>query len=361
MMLLFWPAPPRLQWCVVSRAFMSTGATEMTGDWTADIDARLPSDERLLTIGHVLQSGGDRFTCPCADLSPEALDRMEEMVPLMPDHNSMSVEVCRRWMERYPDVRHLVLCDTAFFARLPDAVRDYALPYEITRRGLHRYGGFGLCHEHSWRVAEDLSGGRVRRVVSVYLGGSSNLAAIKDGLAVETTIGLTYLEGLMSSRGCGEIDPTIIFQLGAAGASHGAISRLLSQESGFAGLAGGPCGLETVAASPSRGSRVSGVRRQFVYQLVKHAGAMVSVLGGVDALVFVSEKPDATVSLVWEVCDALAFLGIRHVPTGSIGPVPMEVSTKNSTIKVIAAKYNRWDIVADHVRRSAHDGKEQVR
>ncbi len=359
MILLFNPAPPQLECCLVSDrdGAAASHMVDMEGDWPAVIMECLPPDDRLDAIGYVLHNGGDRITQSVCLLSPDMIERMQETVPLLPEHNETTLEVSKLWMSRRPDVAHVLFCDTAFFTSLPPAVRDYALPYEATQRGLHRYGGFGLCHERMWRQTQALTGGRARKVVSVYLGDRCNLAAIQDGSPVETTIGLTYLEGIMSSRGCGDIDPTIIFQLGAAGLSYSAITRMLSTQSGFTALAGRPCDLADVL----RGSSDAGLaaaRRLLTYQIVKYVGAFLASLGGADTLIFVGDHPSEVMPLVRDLCDALTFLGVRCQWDAGPAQFPREISTEDSALRVLISGYNVWEAMSEQARAVINKGKE---
>lgn len=375
MILLFDPAPPQLQWRLVCDGTDAVRTVGMDGDWPAAIVKHLPRDGRLEAIGYVLYNGGDEITETVGLLTPETVRRLEDTVHLLPEHNEITLEVAKFFMRRNPEVAHVLFCDTAFFTRLPPSVRDYALPREVTERGVHRYGGYGLCHELMWRQAHALTGGSARKVISIYLGDRSNLAAIQDGTPVETTIGLTHLEGVLSSQGCGDIDPTIIFQLGAAGFSYSEINRMLSTESGFTALAGRPCHLADIAGD-STDPGLAAARRMLVYQVVKYVGAMLASLGGADALAFVGADISEIMPLVRDLCDSLAFLGVRcerDVGRGTssayvTGPSGIglsgagfwEVSAVDSAIKVFVSGYDPWEMMSEQVRGMISKGKEQA-
>lgn len=360
MILLFHPAPPQLEWRCVSDDGIREYAVDVEGDWPATVLGSFAVGERVQAVGYYLHNGGDEITEPADMFTSETVGRLRKIVHLSPQRNHMTLQAATFAMQRWPDAAHVLFCDTAFFTRLPPAVRTYALPYELTQAGLHRYGGSGLCHEEMWRQAQASTGGRARRVVSGYLGDRSNLAAIRDGVPVETTVGLTHLEGLMSSQGCGEIDPTIVFQLAAAGLPYPAINQLLSTQSGFTALAGRPCGLADVlggAGDPG----LATARRTFTYQVIRYLGAMLAVLGGVDVLIFAGERPAEIMPLVWDVCDAVSFLGIRCRPEEGRTGFPRLVSVEDSTVAVLVGSYSPWEAMAGHIRRMMEDHKERMR
>jgi len=363
MILLFDPAPPRLQWCLVPEGSAPTSASarslDMRGDWRTAMMDCLPEDHQVKAIGCFLHNGGDEITAPIGGIGPDTIMSLERIVRLLPEHNEITLEVAKFWMDRRPEATHLLFCDTAFFAGLASSVRDYGLPYEVTQSGVHRYGGFGLCHERAWRQTQALTGGRASKVISVYLGDRPNLTAIRDGVPLDTSVGLTHLEGIVSSQGCGDIDPTIIFQLGAAGFSYPAINRLLSVESGFTALAGRPCTFADIlgglsdpgAAGPGPAdSGLAAAYRILCYQIVKYIGAMLAALGGADALIFVGADPIRMMPLVRDLCDSLAFLGVRCQRETTGTPGPHQISTADSAVKVFVSGYDPWEMMSEEAR-----------
>jgi len=357
MILLFNPEPSEVRWCLDTDGLRRTGTTDLNGDWQAALAQLLPEDARLDAIGHLLHQGGDIFTRSAEPVTPDTIEQLESLALLDPEHNRIAVALLNYWAKARPDVPQVLLCDTAFFSGLPAEVRDYAVPPEITRRGIHRRGGNGLCHERSWEQARESAGGTARKVISVYLGDRPDLAAILDGRPVETTVGLTYLEGVLSAGGCGDIDPTIIFQLGASGVPYSAINRMVSTQSGFAALVGGPCSLADLLGGGAD-PKFTLARRVLVYQLVKYVGAFMSVLGGADTLVVASERPLETQPLAREICDALHFLGVRCDWGSEPGRYPHLVSTEESALRVLLAGYDPWETMAQRASQLVDRNKE---
>jgi acetate kinase len=346
MILLFRPSPPLTEFCMVSGDSVRIHKADPDGDWQTVVSACLPARERLEAVGHVLLHGGDEVITPAALLSPELYGRLRNTVPLAPEPNGITFHLVDYWLKHAPEVPQALFCDTAFFASLPTAARNYALPPEFSHSGLYRFGGSGLCHEAAWRQVQSLTGGTVRTMVGVYLAGHPNLAAVRDGLALDTTVGATPTEGIMSTGSCGDIDPTIVFQLRAQGLSCDDIERLLSLESGLSALAGRPCTPADLFQRPAAAD-LAAIRRAFVYQLAKSMGAMCATLGGVDAVVFAAESPAQVMPLVEDLCEGLSFLGIHFnrdaFPGDSpSGESPLLVSHARSTVKVFVWKWDLW-------------------
>ncbi len=357
MILLFNPEPSELHWCLAGDSVTTTGTVDLGGDWCAAFAELLPDDACVDAIGHLLHQGGDLFTSSVQPVAPEVIERVEAAGHCAHEQNRVPATLLRYWAQRRPDVLQVLFCDTAFFAHLPAEVRDYALPPEITRRGIHRRGGNGLCHEQSWEHARVLTNGAARKVISVHLSDRPDLAAIREGRPVETTIGLTHLEGVASAQGCGDIDPTIIFQLAASGTHYPAINRMLSTQSGFTGLAGRPCGLEELLEDEVSPELIL-ARRVLVYQLAKYIGAFMASLGGADSLVFAGERPPRIVPLAREVCETLEFLGVRCDWGSEPEQYPRVVSTKDSTLAVLLARYDLWETMAKRISPLVDRNKE---
>jgi acetate kinase len=318
------------------------------GDWLGALDCALPDLARVEKIGILLEQGGDLFRRTLEPVDPHTITRVQEVAHLAPECGYTTLALLRHWAATEPCPDQVILCDSAFFTDLPDEVRDYALPLEITGRGFRRWGGHGLCHEQSWKRAEDLSGGRAERVVSMFVGDSCDAAAVRAGVACETSIGLTHLEGIMSAHGCGDIDPTITFQLGASGMPYSEINRVLSVESGFKALVGRPCGLAELLSAESDPATAL-ARRMLFHQLRKYVGAFVSALGGVDTLVFTGEHTATTHRVAREVCENLDFAGLRCNWESEPGRLPRAVSTDDSTVRVILGRYGLWDAMAKRI------------
>ena len=327
-MLIFEPDPPFIRWHTIDnkrlsqyRVIFDTPCLEKIGRKISKING-----EKSMVFGYLLPNGGEEIDKPVSLLTDKSLIGMERCIKFLPESNNIIYEAASYLSKKFPDSRHVLFCDTAFFINLPEKASTYAIPYKLREKGIRRYGGYGLCHQWAWEETKRAFGKDVQKVISVYLGNPPNLAAIRNGMPVETTIGFTSVEGIPSLNACGDIDPTVVFQLHAEGMSFERINNLLSRGSGLSCLS----------------NKASEVLR---YHIVRYIGAFISILGGVDALVFTAEGIEETKDFILGICHLLDFLGfesrmrIRKTTNGVI------LSEDGSKIKGLCLKYDKRKIL----------------
>jgi acetate kinase len=305
-MLIFEPDAPRLHW-----TWLGQDAAEGQFEFAAESSLPLVLADiidRADAIGYVLHHGADMVHQPVSALSPASLKDLEPCVRFWPEANHLTMEVARLMMARRPAAAHVLFCDTAFFASLPPVARTYAVPDELRNQGVRRYGGDGLCHQ--W-VGQQVAAGLVpaaARVVSVHLGDSPSVAALRAGQPVECSQGFSPLEGLPSAHGCGDVDPAIVLFLRSTGRSVSELTQVLTQASGFQALLGHPGGLTDVLQEDSPAAAAA--RAVLRLALVKAIGAHLAALGGADMLAFACDDQPACHAFVMELCGELDFLGL---------------------------------------------------
>lgn len=306
-MLILEPCAPRLHWTLADG--------DVAAGETIEFNAANPLPRALASvvdqagaIGYVLLHGAEVFDQPLSPLSPESLKRLERCVRFWPEANRLTLEVARAVMARKPGAAHWLFCDTAFFARLPAVARAYAVPGELRSQGIRRYGGDGLCHQWVWQQVAATLGLAARRLVSIHLGDSPSVAALRDGQPVESSLGFSPLEGLPSAHGCGDVDPAIVLLLRSAGLSVAEITRLLTQASGLQALMGRPCGWVDVMKEDSAAAEAA--RALLRLAVVKAIGAHLAALGGADALAFACDAVPQSHAFVLGLCRELDFLGL---------------------------------------------------
>jgi acetate kinase len=242
-------------------------------------------------------------------VTPAILAAAQEAVRYSPEHNGLTVALLRQLQGRLPQIAHFLLCDTAFFCGLPAEASSYAVPAELRRRGVRRYGGDGLLHEWTGIRAREIFGPATQRVVSVRLGDRTNAAALAAGRPVDTTIGFTPVEGILSDTCCGDIDSSVVFELQSSGLAWSEINELLSARSGFRALAGRRCGFAELLCCT--GAAMVLARRILRYEVVKSVGAFAALLGGADAVVFSADDPPASGHFIRDICRDLVCLGLH--------------------------------------------------
>ena len=348
MILLFDPDPPWVRWCTIYKETRSEHKCVFEPGWTDAVEQSVGDTAAVESIAYMLPHGGEAVAETVSLLNHDTLSALRKSVPLLPESNTITSRVAERWLAELPTIRHFLFCDTAFFANLPPAAGTYAVPQTLRANGVRRYGGFGLCHQRAWQQARQSGGTAVEKVVSVFLGDRPNVAAVRNARAVETTLGFTPVEGIMSSTSCGDVDPTIVFQLESTGMTFQEINHLLSRESGLAGLLGSRCSFAHLLKRTD--PPAESARDLLRYQVLKSIGSFIAVLGGVDALVFSADRPDQSLPFVLEVCDALAFLGLQQASLPERKEEVLHVTAENSSLKAVLLHYDKWQIMADRTR-----------
>ena len=238
------------------------------------------------------------------------------MASFAPEHNRLELEAIE-CMERIlgPDAVQVAVFDTAFHASLPPPAYVYPGPYEWVGQGIRRYGFHGISHQYTSRRAAAILGKQLAslRMITCHLGNGCSLAAIRDGVSIDTTMGFTPLEGLMMGTRSGTIDPGIIIHLVRhRGLRAEALDRMLNKESGLRGVSGVSGDMRTVLAAIDRGdARAQLAFDVYVHRLRSEIGAMLASLGGLDALVFTAGVGENSPQVRAQAVEAFAFLGVK--------------------------------------------------
>jgi acetate kinase len=268
----------------------------------------------IVAVGHRVVHGGTDYSQPTV-IDDDVVAGIEALVPLAPLHNPANVtgiKVARELL----DVPHVAVFDTAFFSTLPEPAYTYAIDAGIAREHrIRRYGFHGTSHQYvSQRVAEVLGRDDLRQVV-LHLGNGASASAVKAGVAVDTSMGLTPLEGLVMGTRSGDLDPAIVFHLRrVAGLDVDQIDTLLNKQSGLKGLAGRNDMREVRAAAEAGDPSAVLALDVYRHRLVKYVGAYAAVLGGIDVLAFTAGVGENSAPLRQEVGDALGYLGLAVDP-----------------------------------------------
>jgi acetate kinase len=243
----------------------------------------------VASVGHRVVHGGDRFSAP-ALVDDELISAVDGLVPLAPLHNPANIEGIRVARRIFPDVPHVAVFDTAFHQTIPAHAYTYALPLSLlTDHGIRRYGFHGTSVAFVTRGAARLLGRSEddTNLVVLHLGNGASATAVAGGRSVETSMGLTPLEGLVMGTRCGDIDPALHAHLHRQlGWSLEDIDRALNRESGLRGLVGHNDVRELVRLRNDGDPRARLAFDVYCHRIRKYVGAYYAVLGRVDAIVF---------------------------------------------------------------------------
>jgi len=270
-------------------------------------------------VGHRVVHGGTAFRAPVRITAAvrEALAALAEIDPL---HIPAALAGIDAVIAAAPHLPQVAAFDTSFHATLPEAAACYPVPWEWTERhGLRRYGFHGLSVSYAARRVAALLGAPPRRLLVCHLGSGCSLTAVADGRSVDTSMGFTPLEGVMMATRSGSVDPGLLLHLQRrCGVGLDELEDGLQHRSGLAGVSGAGADLRQVLAAAAHGSRRAALAYDlFVHSLVRTAGAMIAVLGGLDALVLTGGIGERSAKLRADFLARLAWAGVRLDPAAN--------------------------------------------
>jgi acetate kinase len=279
------------------------------------------ADAGLTVVGHRVVHGGDRFADP-ALVDDAVLDAIRDLVPLAPLHNPANLEGIEVARRVFPDLPQVAVFDTAFHQTLPPSAYTYALDRQVARRyGIRRYGFHGTSHSYVSREAARRLGRDDVALVVLHLGNGASASAVLGGRCLDTSMGLTPLEGLVMGTRSGDLDPAVVFHLRrVAGMSIDDVDALLNKQSGMLGLAGAN-DLREVWRLADEGDADAAVALEvYAYRIRKYIGAYAAALGRLDAIVFTAGVGENDARMRARVIEGLAGLGVLLDPTRNADP-----------------------------------------
>jgi acetate kinase len=304
----------------------------------------------LAAIGHRVVHGGETFTQP-ALIDEAVLAGIRKVVPLAPLHNPANLTGIEIAMDIAPDIPHVAVFDTAFHQTIPDHAYRYALPEKLyTDYGVRRYGFHGTSHSYVAAKAAEYLGTPLQslNLISLHLGNGASAAAIRQGRCVDTSMGLTPLEGLVMGTRSGDIDPAIPFYLArAAEMSFADIDDLLNRQSGLKGICGYNDMREIHQQSEQGNTAAQRAITMYCYRIRKYIGAYIAVLGRVDAIVFTAGIGENAAFIRAQVCDGLGILGIDLDATknGLSHGDALDIATAESAVRILVIPTDEeWEI-----------------
>jgi acetate kinase len=307
-------------------------------------------EENLVAVGHRIVHGGSDFHSPTR-IDDTVLAALEKLVPLAPLHQPHNIAAVKAIGSLRPGLPQVACFDTAFHHDMPAVATRLALPRKYAEEGVRRYGFHGLSYEYLIARLRELSPGLADgRVIAAHLGNGASLCAMRNGRSIDTTMGFTPLDGLVMGTRCGSIDPGALLYLQQAdGLRTTDVERVLYHESGLLGVSGISHDMRILQASEDPHAREA--IELFVYRLVKHVGALASVLGGLDALVFSAGIGEHSAGVRAAVCERLAWLGIECDTTANARHDSL-ISTSRSPVRVFVIATDEEAMIAEHTARA---------
>ncbi|MFK7922989.1 MAG: acetate/propionate family kinase [Bacteroidia bacterium] len=275
------------------------------------LQARL-AERQIQGIGHRVVHGGEAFGEPTL-ITAAVLEILEELTPLAPLHNPVNLLGIEMAQEVWPELPHVAIFDTAFHRTLPRRAQLYALPLDLQKKhGIRRYGFHGTSHSYVARKAAEFLGFPLQelRLITCHLGNGASICAVEYGRSVETSMGLTPLEGLVMGTRSGDLDPGVLTLLQEReGLDATGLDDLLNRESGLMGLAGTNDMRELEKRSAEGDEKARTAIQIYTHRLRKYIGAYAAILGGVDAIVFTGGVGENSAVIRERVAQRLEFLG----------------------------------------------------
>ncbi|MDF2443960.1 MAG: acetate kinase [Subtercola sp.] len=298
-----------------------------------------------IAVGHRVVHGGKRFFEPTivTDLVKINIEDLSELAPL---HNPANLDGITAAQAAFPDVPHVAVFDTAFHASLPPAAYTYAIDAELAEKHrVRRYGFHGTSHKFVSEAAAEFLGrdlGDLKTIV-LHLGNGASACAVDGGRSVDTSMGLTPLEGLVMGTRSGDLDPAVLVHLHRrAGLGFDDLDTLLNRRSGLVGLSGRGDMRDVVEASDAGDEAAALALNVYLHRLKHYVGSYIAVLGGVDAIVFTAGVGENSVVVRGRALAGLERLGIRIDPqrneSGERGP--RLISTDDSAVAVLVVPTN---------------------
>ena len=305
----------------------------------------------IVAVGHRVVHGGSRFA-ESVLITPEVETAINQCVPLAPLHNPYNLGGIRACRQALPNAAHVAVFDTAFHQTIPDHAYMYALPHSLYEQyGIRRYGFHGTSHRYvSMRAAEILGRPLASlKMITCHLGNGCSITAVDRGKSVDTSMGLTPLEGLMMGTRCGDIDPAIIFHLMEEGQmSADTINQMLNRESGLLGVSGVASDVRDLFQAVSEGNPQAALAlKMFSYRVRQYIGKYAAVLGGLDALIFTAGIGENAPSIRATTCENLGFLGIHlDEEKNQSNEAEKAIHRKDTAVKLLVVPTNEELMIA---------------
>ena len=313
-------------------------------------------------VGHRVVHGGEEFTGSVV-IDDKVIASLEKYADLAPLHNPPNLTGISAARAHLPHAKQVACFDTAFHTTIPEVAYMYALPYEIYEKyRVRRYGFHGTSHRYVARRAAAMMGRDKYdiNVITCHLGNGCSITAVKDGRSVDTSMGLTPLEGVVMGTRTGDFDPAILFYLTEKGYDCRTLKAMCNKASGLLGISGESNDMRTLGELAAGGNRRAQLAVDiFCYRIKKYIGMYTAVLGTVDAVVFTGGIGENAVDVRKQICRGLEQIGIEIDEENNNATCQKEglISTQNSRIKVFVIPTDEEAAIAKDTYQLAAKGK----
>lgn len=303
-------------------------------------------ERSLRAVGHRIVHGGPDYSGPVA-LTDDITAKLEALTPLAPLHQPRCLAPVRTFAAIRPELTQIACFDTAFHHGLAPPASRFAIPRRFEARGVRRYGFHGLSFEYvAGRLSEIAPELAARRTIIAHLGNGASLCALRDGRSIDTTMGLTPLDGLVMGTRCGTIDPGVLLYLQQhENMSVEEVQHLLYHESGLFGVSGTSADMRTLLASGEIAAREA--VDLFIFRAAQAVAMMATTLGGLDCLVFTGGIGEHAKEIRGAIGERLAWMGVRIDAAGN-DAVRGRINGSDSAVDVFVIPTNEEMTIARH-------------
>jgi acetate kinase len=315
------------------------------------------SGEKLGAIGHRVVHGGPDFSQPVR-VTPQILADLRKLIPLAPLHLPANLAPIEITMKKWPDVPQVACFDTAFHRSMPAVAQLVPLPQELLGNGVRRYGFHGISYEYiasqlpevtqgvTQQVAPEIAEGRV---IVAHLGNGASLCALHHRKSVDTTMSFTVLDGICMGTRPGGLDPGVVLYLfQERKMSAHQVEDILYHRSGLLGISGVSSDMRELLKSTSPAAKLA--LDYFIYRIAKEIGALASVLGGLEALVFTAGIGENSAPIRQRICEAVAWLGVS-LDADANKKASTRISTESSKVSAWIIPTNEELMIARHASK----------
>lgn len=301
----------------------------------------LKSLNEIDAVGHRVVHGGEKFSSSVR-ITNEVIGKVVECIDLAPLHNPPNLKGIRAMDAIIPGIPQVAVFDTAFHQTMPDYAYMYGLPYSLYKKyGIRRYGFHGTSHRFVSQRACDVLGVpyEKQRIITAHIGNGGSITAIKDGKSIDTTMGLTPVEGLLMGTRCGDVDAgALSFIMDKEGLNAAGLSDLINKQSGVMGLSSISSDMREIEAAIEDGDKKAILTMNvYNYRIKKYIGAYAAALGGLDLLIFTGGVGENQWSTRTAVCRDMEFMGIKldEAKNDHMRGKEMVISTPDSKVTVM--------------------------
>ncbi|HBT85817.1 MAG: acetate kinase [Fermentimonas sp.] len=301
----------------------------------------IKSIDEINAVGHRVVHGGERFNSSVL-ITDEVIEMLNECIELAPLHNPPNLKGIYAIQELLPETPQVGVFDTAFHQTMPDYAYMYGLPYSLYEKyGIRRYGFHGTSHRYVSRRACDFLGVNYeeQRIITAHIGNGGSVTAIKNGKSIDTSMGMTPVEGLIMGTRSGDVDPGVIsYIMEKENMGTKGISTLLNKFSGMLGISGVSSDMREIEEAIEGGNkRAIMAMKTYSYRIKKYVGSYAAALGGVDILVFTGGVGENQASARQAVCENMEYMGIEldEELNDSVRAKEVVISKPSSKVKVL--------------------------